>query len=370
MMVEVRESFDASAAWWVLGTLTALFVGVVVLALARRRAALGSAKVDARPSGTVVRTGTVAFARGESAAMQVTVFQVGMERREKKGTYTDWVEVARERMVLPFYLVQKDGTRLRVEPSDCSLLACAMATVRDTSVEEPGRFAKVERFRAVGPVAGRRGVAALADGERVWVRGTLGEGVDPEASGIYRGAASAPVLRCAAKAPLVVSTVPLEHDSLKLAAAHGRFAVVFATLLAIFSAFVAIPFVDVALGTPETARVTGVVPIHHKNGSVIGYRVDAEGRAGTVRDSLVSAPAVGSDLPLRRGRLTTQVGETPSLYFLGPVLAAMALLVALALYRTAVKRATPWYARAYLLSQESGTVATTATTGARMHDDG
>ncbi|NOU27162.1 MAG: hypothetical protein HOO96_04570 [Polyangiaceae bacterium] len=368
-MVEVRESIDASAAWVVLGTLTVLFAATLFYALSRRRAALRSAMVDARPSGGV-RTGTVAFARGESAAMQVTVFQVGMERREKKGTYTDWVEVARERMVLPFYLVQKDGTRLRVEPSDRSLLACAMATVRDTSVEEPGRFAKVERFRAVGPVAGRRGVAALADGERVWVRGTLGEGVDPEASGIYRGAASAPVLRCAAKAPLVVSTVPLEHDSLKLAAAHGRFAVVFATLLAIFSAFVAIPFVDVALGTPETARVTGVVPIHHKNGSVIGYRVDAEGRAGTVRDSLVSAPAVGSELPVRRGRLTTQVGETPSLYFLGPVLAAMALLIALALYRATVKRATPWYARAYLLSQESGTAAATATTGARMHDDG
>jgi hypothetical protein len=319
--------------------------------------------------GDVILEGTVVFARGETKAMRLEIFQHGLETRNKQGPVCRWTEVGRVQDARPFYVLTQSGSRVRVEPSPATRLADELAMSPDATVLSPGRFPKTDQLRPLdAPSAGRRGVAELSPGEAIWVRGRMCAGLDPESEVAYRGAnaTASRVLRCVPESPLVVSTVPLEEGILAQGKVHARGASGYVVLLALFCGLVAGPVVDRAFGTRETAKVDVCFVTRGSKGGFAGYHVEAhlhdQGPSGTVKDSLEREVPIGSEVPVLRGRYSEQMGEhatVHSFWIFGTLVALALMLLA---QRAALARATPWYLRESLVSVEAGTLAATATT--------
>lgn len=170
----------------------ALLAGVRAT-LARRRARLADARfVETAPLevGEAVIHGEVELARERSTAVRVEIHQQGHEFQTKNGWVHEWAEVSRVVKAEPFYVHERRGVKIRVEPSPDTML-----------IDELDRIVRHDRDK-------RTRIAELTPGENVYVIGSLVRGHDPQRGG-YRDEADALVLRPPARGKMLCSTKPL-----------------------------------------------------------------------------------------------------------------------------------------------------------------
>jgi hypothetical protein len=238
----VTGPFGAFAvyAFHLLLPLAVAVVATVRHVLARRRARLADAQFSsgaALEPGPLVLSGPVTYAPGLEMAMRVAIEQVGTEERTKNGWRHTWSEIDRDVAVAPFYVADRRGRRVRVEPTpDTLLIDEADRTVRtgDTS---------------------RTRIAELTAGEDVFVIGELVRARDPDA-GSYRGAETALVMRPAPGRRMLISSEPL-GDRLRAASRGQRTAaIVFAAHALVFSVADLGFYARTFMGRPELAEIT------------------------------------------------------------------------------------------------------------------
>lgn len=165
------------------------FVELLVFARRARRAdARWMEDAPLRPGEAVLR-GAVELAPGHDAALRVEIDQVGTESKGKNGWSQTWRETARRVHAHPFFLHDRRGPRVRVEPDQRAMLIDGLD--------------RVER----ADVARRTKIAELSPGEEIYALGELV--LAPETGGAYRGGGDALVLRPPRRGRMLVSSEPL-----------------------------------------------------------------------------------------------------------------------------------------------------------------
>jgi len=224
-----------------------LFAGVRGL-LARRRARMADARWCATAPlqpGPAVIHGKVELAPGSSTAVRVEIVQQGTEWNRKGNQLHEWREVARTVKAEPFYVHDRRGARIRVEPNHVTMLVDAL-----------------DRTEKQGPNRRTR-IAELSPGEEVYVMGTLVHAHDPGQGG-YRNESAGLVLRAPAQGRMLCSTQPLGERFRKAAGWELFMASVFFVLLLIVS-LVDIPYhLRVHTGVREDGEVLGVERVSGK----------------------------------------------------------------------------------------------------------
>jgi hypothetical protein len=161
--------------------------------LSRQRAILWREIAEGRRApreGLTVVHGTV-DADGEGPAVEVLIVQKAKHWSYKGSPRTDWVECQREVRARPFYVVQKHGARVRVEPGERVMLIDELEP-RD---DQPER---------------RTLSARLESGEPVHLLGILDQAPEAPGGGVYRDAAIEPTVRPPRRGRMLISTEPLD----------------------------------------------------------------------------------------------------------------------------------------------------------------
>lgn len=297
-----------------------------------------AARVDGA-SGEGVYKGKVARAEDAEVAMRVEIDQAGTES-ETSGEYSwKWTETNRRVEFAPFYLVRKDGTRLRVEPTEGAYL-----------VDDLDRKIRVkDDFRTK--------VAELVEGEYVWIAGVVTEGPDPESreGRGYRGAGMGKILRAPRARPLLISSEPLGARYSQRARFHARFAAALVLVLIACAAMVA-PYADRVLGTTYRGAITHVVELHDEDGHPSGYDTDVEGPFPKVTSTLKTENAEGVAADVRVGRFSRQIGARATMHLFYPPFAFILVAIAAIAYRIRAGQTLPWYRRK-LVESGSGKLA-------------
>jgi hypothetical protein len=195
---ELRHEDLRILLWW------CLWAGVVfplVLAgyaalrnmLSRERATIWREIAEGKRAprkGLTVVHGTV-DADGAGPAVEVLIVQKAEHWSYKGMPRTDWKECQREVHARPFYVVQKHGARVRVEPGERVMLIDELEP-RD---DQPER---------------RTLSARLETGEPVHLLGILDRVPEAPGGGVYRDAAIEPTVRPPRRGRMLISTEPLD----------------------------------------------------------------------------------------------------------------------------------------------------------------
>jgi hypothetical protein len=156
--------------------------------------------------GPVLLRGRVEPERPGAPVVSCVIRQEGEQRYvspdEGEPFFThSWFEVSRRSEANPFYLRLSDGSAVRVEPGSAPVLLDTL----EASVEGSARSLKGEPH-GFSRGAWREKSTRLREGEEVCAEGTLAEGFDPRAPGLYRDTGRGLVLRPASPAPMLLSS--------------------------------------------------------------------------------------------------------------------------------------------------------------------
>lgn len=327
----------------------------------RQRAVVAQQSVGSRTRlapGYAVLSGTVQVLDGAPCAVRIRIWQKGIEWRTKQGYGHRWSEFRRTVETWPFYLVQRDGQRIRIEPRDKVFLVDALD--RADPEDEDRRVLTAE----------------LSNGESVVADGTLTTDVDPHgAPASYRSAVGTGwVLRPPVNDKMLLSAEPLQDRYLRRAAIHRRWAWGFAAALIalnvlLFGNFHLISF----FGDLVQARVerTETYKTRTKNGGIVlHYRVHASHAAGgaerweltddisdTAYIRLTQQRAEGGTIPFRVVPFWPsrhQVGTRATLHGARVVIGSLAALLLGLGYVLHARRSLPWYDKRRVTHSGSG----------------
>ena len=328
----------------------------------KQRAAHALASITSGPPperGAVVLHGTVETESPERPAITVTLWENGEEQEVKNGWTHTWTEYKRETKAEPFYLslTGSPGTLVRVEPDDDVFLVD-----------------KLEPLQHGNPRSRR---AALTDGERAFVSGTIGRGfhartdaqraADAErgvAQGTsgdpYRGGPTEGLLLRTGRDSMLVSTESLDQRYVRQAKAHRLFAVLFAAALTLAATVDFGPAVVTEIfGAPVAAEIMSVRhwttsgkggPSHHY-AAVARYTV-ASGRtvvlSTDIRQEIYDAYNARSVTRLPfvvafDSSTFSCLGTRVTTDFARGIVSVFITLVLLLLYRSALNGAREWY---------------------------
>jgi hypothetical protein len=321
---------------WVIALAIAAYCFSCVLRYFRMRK-IAALTIVQRSDETIV-SGVVEFALGQNQAIRVEVDETGIYTPPSKSKpYWTWTEHARRVLARPFYVRTRDGARIRIEPDSEVLLADKLDNVQ--------KHSNIERTRS----------AELVAGEPVWVHGACITGVDPEirdrAQGYRSGPMATLVLRKSGRRKLIVATEPLPTEFLRYAGGYARFAWASALLLSLFVGTVAVPYLDRATGQAKECTVLSSAPERNK-GSITGYSVTCTVDSERLNSSLGNNQPPGTRLAAQIGSFSSQIGQHASVHT-NWLLAALALLVALAIWQSAhVASLQPWYRKTKVTSTE------------------
>ncbi len=346
--------------------LNLVFLGMLTIAVwwtrrhARQaRAASGSvSRGDPSAAGPTVLYGTVETKAPESAAVTVTVRELGTEHVHKKRVSHTWKEIDRRVEVEPFTLVLASGMRVRVEADPDVFLVDELVV------------------SARGNPRTRR--ATLDNGEPAYVDGVLKQDWQPQTDAsqvkgggaLYRGAPEAGFVMTNGVERMLISTEPLSQRHQRRSDAHRLMAIVGACLFVLMN--------TIMFGTTHLVNLAGEVVVtrlvakntwttQNKGRTTTHYGLralyadPATGRDIEVYDEVslaaFNAAANGEAIPFRvvlwRPSLCT-VGRGGTLHFLHAMIAAGMMTSLLVFYRRKVRGARAWYDQAVLEENGSG----------------
>jgi hypothetical protein len=283
------------------------------------------------------------------------VDQTGKEWQGKGGTRHTWQEVRREVIARPFHLRRADGTLVRVEPDE--------ATILEAPLERTERHSHDARTR----------VAEVGPGAIVRVLGELHGASGPSTDAAYRGPPG-PLLRPERGAPMIVSAEPPGEAARRRARFHGLWCLVF---VAIASVLVGATIDDMVLlvdGTVVSTTPTStqrweqwVQPKNGKGHWVQHHRVRARatlrGETASLEDDcgvLVYECVKAGTCPRlpflvsEHFRSAYSVGRRPSLPEWMPGVLFFVLFMLGAMYPSSARGTRPWYRRQPLVDYGEG----------------
>jgi hypothetical protein len=328
----------------------------------KQRALLAKQSVSSHArlaAGYAVLTGKVQVLDGAPCAVRMRIWQKGFEYKTKQGWGHVWREVDRKVDTWPFYLVERGGQRVRIEPRDKVFLVDSIDRADPDDLEEGKRVLTAE----------------LSDGESVVADGTLMRDIDPHGSpASYRSAVGTGwVLRPPANDKMLLSSEPLQDRYLKRATLHRRWAWGLGVALLVLNTLVFGNFHMVSIfGDIVQARLEHATTwkTRTKNGGVVNhYAVEASYNAGGERWELtddVNASAY-TMLAQRREQATTipfrvvpfwparhQVGTRATLYSAQIVIGFLFNAALGLLYVSNARRSLPWYDKRRVVHSGSG----------------
>jgi hypothetical protein len=343
------------------GFFATMIVATAALAwanLRRARSQRAIADQGARPltDGPQRIAGVIEAVGAENGpALVARVYQTGKEWQAKGTTMHTWQEVRREVVARPFHLRRADGTLVRVEPDE--------ATILEAPLERIERHARDVRTR----------VAEVGPGATVQVLGELHGAAGPSTDAAYRGPPG-PLLRPQRGAPMIVSAEPPGETARRRARFHGIWCLAF---VALASVVVGATIVDLILlvdgvvvsATPTSTQLweewkhpknsKGYWDPHHRvraRATVGGETASLEDDCGILVYQCVKAGTcprlpflVAEHLPSSH-----RVGRQPSLPDWTPGILVLALAMLGSLYPASTHGTRPWYRRRPLVDQGEG----------------
>ncbi len=322
----------------VLGPLALVAVAAQRAVAFHRRAAQARAAHDteqALAEGEAIVSGTVEYDAEQPGAIEIEITEEGTEHHAPAGTIHSWTEVDRRVQVRPFYLRRAEGERIRVEPNE-----------RTRLVDE------IDGCRLVGANQ-RICTVKLSPGERVLATGVLRRTADPSAPVAgYRDAPMSWTFVDSPRAPLFLSTRPLDERLTRWRRLHLRWLAVFALALTGAQIVLLGHHARVLAGEIAWAEVTNrdhtVKPgawnedRHYRAmtaelpwGDVVVQDVDAT--------SFERAP-FGSRVPVQHlHHWFAQYGRHSTIHFAVGAGVVGGFIALVLLYAAAIHRARPWY---------------------------
>jgi hypothetical protein len=340
-----------------------LTIAATLAAWHRQRAVLARESVQSRArlaTGTAVLSGKVQVLDGAPCAVRIRIWQKGFEWKTKNGWGHAWRETDRKIESWPFYLVERGGQRVRIEPGNRVFLVDSIDRADPDSLEEDKRVLTAE----------------LSDGESVVADGMLVRDADPHGSpSSYRSAVGTGwVLRPPANDKMLLSSEPLQDRYVKRASMHRRWAwACVAALLALNFLLFGNFHVLSVFGDIVQARVERPITwkTRTKNGGVVNhFGVEAsfvapEGARWDLSDeisdsayaSLVQRRAEAVTIPFRVVPFWParhQVGTRATLHFVQVVGGFFVNVLLGALYALRSRRTLPWYDKPRVVHSGSG----------------
>lgn len=340
-------------------------IGRVVASLLRARrararardheAAESDAKLAPLREGPCVLEGEVQYAQGAREAMRAEFVQVGSEAESSGSWSHKWTETHRKLTVQPFYLLRRDGERIRVEP---------IAEQSRLYDELENKILVREPLAGAGSAGApqRARFATLVPNERVWVTGRLERGFDPEesrqgAGADYRHNARPSSWLVRGNPALLVSSVSLAEHFRGRARRHTQHGI-------LYFAFLSLPllmlerYADRAFGSSVVGTVETVREVHDDDNRVTGYRATVRHALGrSESERLEIRPQLGTTMEFRVGlhcdnpgssaRFTA--GEQMLCFLIGA-----GLLVLQCTLRLNSIRSLPWYRSEHIKVEDSG----------------
>ncbi|NUO48202.1 MAG: hypothetical protein HOV80_05015 [Polyangiaceae bacterium] len=313
----------------------------------RKRRADHAARAEERANdpaegeGEVVVRGKVCDVEGNGPAVEVTVEQLGLERKEKGDWKTTWTEISRRTEARPFTIELSNGSRLRVEPGEEPRL-----------VDDLGLWKRTDSSTKVP--ATRTASATLDLDEEVYVAGELDTRVDPAVG--YRGG-EARVLRPPKGGAMHLSThglaAPFREQSRRFAS--------WITGLVVLTALVQLAAIQfhVALwaGERKTATIEKrwEVPVAEQKTPEYFVTYRPSGSSDVIKEQIEIVDwdrlEPGTVVPIHVSPLETTLGPHPNITGIIPMLSTLVLVVVGTIALTTCYRRRAWYERRMVETQ-------------------